>query len=86
MEACAAGCMPLLPDRLSYPELVPEKYHAQCIYADQADLVRRLSRLCAEPGHARQGVYQWREIAAAFDLPGQAALMDQELIRIAGGA
>ena len=26
-EAMAAGAVPVLPDRLSYPELVPEQFH-----------------------------------------------------------
>jgi glycosyltransferase involved in cell wall biosynthesis len=38
IEACYAGCSPLVPDRLAYPELYP----AQCRYADRGALVARL--------------------------------------------
>lgn len=41
VEAVAAGCMPVLPRRLSYPGLIPERYHDVCLYADGA-LVDRL--------------------------------------------
>ncbi|MFT7647422.1 MAG: glycosyltransferase involved in cell wall biosynthesis [Candidatus Poriferisodalaceae bacterium] len=32
-EAIAAGCWPVLPHRLSYPELVPTNHHPQHLYA-----------------------------------------------------
>jgi glycosyltransferase involved in cell wall biosynthesis len=76
LEACAAGCMPLLPDRLSYPELVPGPLRAECIYADDAELVRRLAALAADPGPARSRRQEWRALAARFAWPGQAALLD----------
>lgn len=44
VEAIAAGCTPLLPDRLSYPELFSGEARARHLYTDRADLV---GRLCA---------------------------------------
>ena len=76
LEACAAGCMPLLPARLSYPELVPEALHARCVYEKDSDLVARLAELAADPAAARGESRQWREIAERFAWPGQAAKMD----------
>lgn len=32
VEAVRAGCRPLLPSRLSYPEIIPEKFHDLCLY------------------------------------------------------
>jgi glycosyltransferase involved in cell wall biosynthesis len=46
-EAAAFGCRPLVPDRLSYPELIPEEYHRDCLYRNEEDLYRRLRALCA---------------------------------------
>lgn len=47
-EALAAGCAPLLPARLAYPEVLPEAWHAAGLYAD-GELVGRLRRLAADP-------------------------------------
>lgn len=44
VEACYAGCTPLVPDRLAYPELYP----AGCRYASSDELVARLRAHIAE--------------------------------------
>lgn len=44
IEACYAGCWPLVPDRLAYPELYP----ADMRYRSPAELVARLRGLIAE--------------------------------------
>jgi glycosyltransferase involved in cell wall biosynthesis len=48
-EAAALGCVPLVPRRLSYPELLPEPLHADCLYSDRDDLLQRLHGLLREP-------------------------------------
>lgn len=45
IEAIRFGCFPLLPDRLSYPEIIPRQFHDDVLYADQQDLILRLSNL-----------------------------------------
>ncbi|MCS7261438.1 MAG: DUF3524 domain-containing protein, partial [Anaerolineae bacterium] len=45
VEAIYCGCFPLLPKRLSYPELIPPAYHPLCLYQDFRDLVERLTHL-----------------------------------------
>jgi len=45
VEAIGCGNFPLLPARLSYRELIPEKYHKLCIYKNQSDLVKKLIKL-----------------------------------------
>jgi len=42
VEAIAAGCFPLLPNRLTYPEVLPAEHHKRHLYADAADLAARL--------------------------------------------
>jgi len=52
LEAAYAGCAPLVPDRLAYPELYP----AEMRYGTHEELVSRLRSLIAErpaPGTAR---------------------------------
>jgi len=52
VEAMVAGCRPLLPDRLSYPELIPERFHATCLYHDVGELQSRLAELIGAGGGA----------------------------------
>jgi len=42
VEALYCGCVPILPRRLSYPELLPSEHHATCLYDDQDELVEKL--------------------------------------------
>jgi glycosyltransferase involved in cell wall biosynthesis len=42
LEAIACRTFPILPDRLSYPEIIPQRFHDLCLYHDQAGLERRL--------------------------------------------
>ncbi len=42
VEACYCGCYPILPRRLSYPELIPESAHERHLYDDFAGLLERL--------------------------------------------
>ena len=48
LEAVAAGCLPLLPRRLSYPELIPEEVHGDCLYDDEGDFKKKLRAILAE--------------------------------------
>lgn len=45
MEACYAGCMPLVPDRLAYPELYPGEF----LYGGHEELVARLRESILAP-------------------------------------
>ena len=47
-EAIALGCMPLLPRRVVYPELVGGR--SECLYDDEEDLFQRLTCALADPG------------------------------------
>ncbi len=62
VEATYAGCTPLLPDRLSYPELLPQWAHDPCLYRGRSELLERLMRWCECPAEAR-GVDLGREMA-----------------------
>ncbi|GAB4177825.1 MAG: DUF3524 domain-containing protein [Roseiflexaceae bacterium] len=53
IEAMAAGCVPVLPQRLSYPELIPSELHAECFYHDDNDLADRLAESIRELPHLR---------------------------------
>lgn len=49
VEAVRCGCIPILPKRLSYPELIPPSFHRDCLYEDATDFVEKLSALVIEP-------------------------------------
>ncbi len=49
VEAIAMGCFPLLPQRLSYPEILPSSDHPHSLYRGRRDLFSRLSRLVDDP-------------------------------------
>ncbi|MBU1696578.1 MAG: DUF3524 domain-containing protein, partial [Proteobacteria bacterium] len=36
------GCIPLLPDRLSYPEIIPAEFHSKVLYQTKQDLLKKL--------------------------------------------
>jgi glycosyltransferase involved in cell wall biosynthesis len=48
LEAIAAGCFPLLPYRLSYPEIIPERFHDRVLYRGREELVWRLRELLTD--------------------------------------
>jgi glycosyltransferase involved in cell wall biosynthesis len=65
VEALYCGCIPILPRRLTYPELLPTEHHAACLYDSFEELVGRLHttlRSCADLGRR-----DWRAIAAPYD-------------------
>ena len=45
VEAVLAGCQPLLPHRLAYPELIPTEFHSSCLFERDQDLFDRLHAL-----------------------------------------
>jgi glycosyltransferase involved in cell wall biosynthesis len=45
VEAIYHGCLPLLPNKLSYPEILPEKFHSDFMYGNQDELEHKLSAL-----------------------------------------
>jgi glycosyltransferase involved in cell wall biosynthesis len=45
VEAMACKVFPLLPRRLSYPELVPPEFHGACLYFDEKHLRHRLRQV-----------------------------------------
>jgi glycosyltransferase involved in cell wall biosynthesis len=48
VEALYCGCRPVLPRRLSYPELIPDEAHAQVLY-DEGEFVPALRRAVDQP-------------------------------------
>ena len=75
IEAIAGGCFPLMPARLSYPEIVPPEMQSVFFYNDPRELRIKLTKLLRGKGpwdlaaklteHVQQ--YDWSRRAKAFD-------------------
>ncbi len=73
VEAIQCGCFPLLPHRLSYPEVIPSAYHADVLYATDQDLFPRLTVLLDQKGYRNKEVcrhlikHRWEHCIDAYD-------------------
>ncbi len=74
LEAIAAGCYPLLPGRLSYPELIPSVLHGQHLYRDRADLAGKLTGLLQNGVSPLSAIltetveqYRWEKVVVRYD-------------------
>jgi glycosyltransferase involved in cell wall biosynthesis len=82
VEACYCGCFPVLPRRLSYPELIPPEHHAACLYDDFEGLLERLRWALAHVDEVRRlslapvmTAYDWSAMAPRYD-----ALLESVLV------
>ena len=73
LEAAGAGCVPLLPRRLSYPEIFPAESQAALFY-DEGRLAVRLSELLTDDGLA--GRHAARALAQSYFWQGRIAGWD----------
>lgn len=64
IEALYCGCVPILPRRLTYPDLLPPALHADCLYDDD-ELVAKLAAAIEHLSELQQ--FGWRVIAAEYD-------------------
>ena len=74
VEAVYCGCYPLLPKRLSYPELIPYESYAAHFYQSQEELVGKLVKVLREIDTIRRqrlsGLverYAWQNIVEDYD-------------------
>ena len=76
LEAIICHTFPILPRRLSYPELIPEPFHGRCLYKEEEGLLRHLRWALTKRGEAaaaaatlapQMAAFSWRELAPAYD-------------------
>ena len=75
VEAMTAGCVPLLPNRLSYPEIVPERFHPAVLYAPD-ELDDRLRAVLTDLPAARAAVVGLADAMRRYDWPVMAPRYD----------
>lgn len=84
LEAMYCNCYPLLPHRLSYPELIPPHLHEQHLYRDIDDLCDRLVWMARNCQHIRS--HSLREIAQQYEWQAIVSCYDSALARLAAGS
>jgi glycosyltransferase involved in cell wall biosynthesis len=76
VEAIYSHTFPLLPARLSYPEIVPPPYHNICLYKGERDLLGKLRWALKESDAIRSiatelagqvAVYDWKVMGPRYD-------------------
>ena len=72
VEAITCGCLPILPHRLNYPELIPAEWHDRCLYDDFDGLLARLRAAIADPTapqalRASAARFDWQTLAPVYD-------------------
>lgn len=74
VEAIYCDCLPILPDRLSYPQFIPPDLVERCLYHTQAELIDALGRAIEDVAEGvapslRSTVarYDWQMIAPVYD-------------------
>lgn len=73
MEAVYCGTHPLLPERLSYPELIPAEFHGSILYDDYNDFVQKLEKMIQANNNDKAHIrnislrFNWAEIINRYD-------------------
>lgn len=76
LEAIACHTFPIVPQRLSYPELIGTAEYGRCFYSSEAELDTALRWALQQPTHARQTAqklakslqkYDWHTITRRYD-------------------
>ena len=76
VEAVAHGAYPILPNRLSYPELFPKRFRAKVLYESEEALIELLENALIRIEETRQvgremmisaEIYHWPNVAPRYD-------------------
>lgn len=70
VEAVAAGCRPVVPNRLSYPWLIPQRHHSEVLYEGDLgpSLLEALARPSTPDGLAGDMArYSWEAMGPVYD-------------------
>ena len=84
LEAIAAGCFPLLPRRLTYPELLPEALHERHLYNTLPQLRRALAWAFAKIDEVRE--MDLRDVAERFSWERLVEQYDRTMSEVAAEA
>lgn len=80
VEAVYCGCFPLLPQRLSYPEILPIKDLPYNYYEDFDDMVRKLAKAVEDVAYIRN--LNFRDLTERFSWENMAPRYDEMLLTL----
>lgn len=83
LEAIYTRTFPVLPARLSYPELLPDAYHAACLYDGDDGLVARLRWALTHTAEAQAIAAELATVVARYDWSRMAPQYDAGLTAVA---
>jgi glycosyltransferase involved in cell wall biosynthesis len=82
VEAIRYGCVPLLPDRLAYPEIIPPQFHSAALYRDADDLAQKLTYLLTDYSGSQELRHRLSAEMGKFAWPNLIEHYDAELDRL----
>ena len=83
VEAIRYGCIPLLPHRLAYPEIIPQFFHNDFLYMDQNDLIEKLCSFISRYSLSRAKIERLSREMGRFSWDAVIPRYDEELRRLA---
>ena len=83
VEAIRCGCLPLLPARLAYPEIIPQEFHSRVLYCDQQDLVQKLSQRIQNYAQFQDLRHRLSDVMQQFAWANLIDRYDEELEKLA---
>jgi glycosyltransferase involved in cell wall biosynthesis len=84
VEAIASGAFPILPDRLIYPDRIPEARQGRCLYEGHDDLVEKVQWAIDHRRTAGEIATELAQTVQQYDWSVVAPLYDETLERLAG--
>lgn len=82
LEAVSTTTFPILPRRLSYPEIIPEPYQTHCLYKNFTDLVKKLHWVLDHRKLAHQQAAGLATAVMRYDWSQQAPLYDVQMLKL----
>ena len=83
VEAVRFGCLPLVPNRLAYPEIIPANAHHLCLYDTFEDLVAKLSDILLQFSRHESLRQHLSDAMGQYDWTIRIAEFDREFARLA---
>jgi glycosyltransferase involved in cell wall biosynthesis len=72
VEAMYAECVPIAPNALNYPDIVPREHHDTCLFDDEQGLVAKLTAALratpdGQPFRANAARWDWADVEPQWD-------------------